>query len=143
LKNNAYQILLGLKNDQATADLGWRTTTYNLATKTAALNWYASNQPEKARAMALDAVINYAPGPVRMTAIGVLGRVKDEADKRVVFNLLIELAKGRPYAPMQAAINALANYGDKAAIPVIESRKNHSLHFARGTVASALARLGR
>ena len=143
VKNNAYQILLGLKNDQATADLGWNTMTYNLATKTAALNWYAAHQPEKARKMALDAVINFAPGPVRITAINVLGRVKDEKGDRVVFNTLIEIAKGRPYAPMQAAINALATYGDKAAIPVIESRKNHSLHFARGTVASALARLGR
>lgn len=93
--------------------------------------------------MALDAVINFAPGPIRMTSIGILGRVKDEPGSRTVFNVLIELAKGRPYAPMNAAINALAEYGDKAAIPVIESRKNHSLHFGRGTVASALARLNR
>ncbi len=141
MKNNAYQILLELKNDQATADLGWKTTTYNLATKTAALNWYATNQPNNARKMALDAVVNYAPGPVRMTAISVLGRVKDEPGKREVFNTLIGLAKGRPYSAMSAAINALVEYGDKAAIPVIESRKNHSLHFGRNLVANALTRL--
>ena len=143
LKNDAYRIMLALKNDLATADLGWKTTTFNLQTKTAALNWYASNKPDEARKMAIDAVINFAPGPIRMTAIGVLGRVKDEPGSKDVFNILIDIAKGRPYAPMQAAINALADYGDKAAIPVIESRKNHSLHFARGTVASALARLSR
>ncbi len=143
LKNNAYQILLELKNDQATADLGWKTTTYNMATRTAALNWYATNQPNTARKIALDAVINYAPGPVRMAAIGVLGRVKDEPGKREVFNVLVEIAKGRPYSPMSAAINALAAYGDKAAIPIIESRKNHSLHFGRGLVAGALARLSK
>lgn len=143
LKNDAYGILLRLNNDAKTAELGWKTTTYNLQTKVAALNWYAGNQPEKARGMALEAVKNYAPGPVRMAAIGVLGRVKDIKGDREVFNLLIEIAKGQAYAPMQAAINALAEYGDKAAIPVIESRKNHSLHFARGTVAGALARLNR
>ncbi len=141
LKNTAFQILLNLKNDRATADLGWKTTTYNLATKTAALNWYATNQPATARKMALDAVVNYAPGPVRMTAISVLGRVKDEPGKREVFNVLVGLAKGRPYSPMSAAINALVEYGDKAAIPVIESRKNHSLHFGRNLVANALTRL--
>lgn len=143
LKNSAYGVLLAMNNDQATADLGWKTTTYNLQTKKAALNWYASHKPDHARALALDAVRNYAPGPVRMTAISVLGRVKDEIGSRVVFNTLINLAKGRPYAPMSAAINALAEYNDKAAIPVIESRKNHSLHFGRGTVAGALARLNR
>ena len=143
LKTTAYQILLGLKNDQATADLGWKTMTYNFAVKNSALNWYAAHQPDKARSMALDAVINFAPGPIRMTSISVLGRVKDEPGSRAAFNVLIGLAKGRSYAPMSAAINALAEYGDKAAIPVIESRKNHSLHFGRGTVASALARLSR
>jgi HEAT repeat protein len=143
MKNTAYQILLNLRSDEATAAMGWKTTTYNMATRSAALNWYASHQPAKARKMALDAVTNFAPGPVRMAAIRVLGQVKDEPGKREVFEILIGLAKGRPYAPMQAAINALADYGDKAAIPVIESRKDHSLHFARGTVAGALARLGR
>ena len=142
-KNNAFQLLLALKNDQATADLGWKTTTYNLATKAEALNWFASNQPAKARKMALDAVVNFAPGPVRMTAIGVLGKVKDEPGKREVFNVLVDLAKGRPFSPMRAAINALVAYGDKAAIPVIESRKNHSLHFGRGLVAGALERFSK
>lgn len=141
LKNTAFQILLAKKNDQATADLGWKTTTYNMATRTAALNWYAANQPAKARAIALDAVINYAPAPIRNTSIAVLGRVKDEPGKQVVFDVLVGLAKGRPYAPMAAGINALVEYGDKAAIPVIESRKNHSLHFGRNLVAGALARL--
>ena len=134
---------MSINNDEATAKIGWNLKTYNLATKAAALNWYAEHDKAKARTMALDAVKNYAPGPVRMTAISVLGRVKDAEGSREVFNLLISIAKAHDYAPMQAAINALADYGDKAAIPVIESRKDHSLHFARGTVQSALARLNR
>ena len=143
MKNTAYQILLNFNNDVETAALGWKTKTYNMATKVAALHWYSNHRQEKARAMALDAVRNFAPGPVRMAAIGVLGHVKDVSGDREVFNLLISIAKQRDYAPMSAAINALAEYGDKAAIPVIEARKNHGLHFARGTVASALARLNR
>jgi aminopeptidase N len=143
LKETAYESLIRAKSDAETAELGWNTTTYSLGTKTAALNWYATNDKDKARKMALDAVRNFAPGPVRMSAISVLGRVKDEPGKREVFDLLVQLAKGRAYAPMDAAINALASYGDKAAIPVIESRRNHQLHFGRGTVESALARLNR
>ncbi|MBS1727014.1 MAG: M1 family metallopeptidase [Armatimonadetes bacterium] len=143
MKNNAYDILLRINNDEKTAELGWNTTTYNLGTKIAALRWYSYHEPEKARQMALDAVRNFAPGPVRMAAIGVLGHVKDIRGDQEVFDVLIALVKARPYAPMSAAINALAEYGDKAAIPVLESRKNHSLHFARGAVASAIARLSR
>ncbi len=143
VKNAAYDKLLSVRNDVATAELGWNTTTWNLQTQTRALNWIADHDKDRGRAMALKAVREFAPGPVRMTAISVLGRVKDASGSSEVFDLLISLAKGRAYAPMDQAINALANYGDKRAIPVIEARRNHSLHFARNTVEGALARLGR
>jgi aminopeptidase N len=141
LKNAAFSTLLSIKDDDATAQLGWNTTTYNLQTQSAALSWWASKNPDKARALALNAVKNYAPGPIRIIGINVLGMVKDEPGKREVFDLLSELVKGRAYTPMSSAIGALATYGDRAAIPIIESRRNHSLHFGRGTVRSALARL--
>ena len=143
MKNAAFEKLLAVRNDVATAELGWSTTTWNLQTQTRALSWFAANDKDRARTMALKAVKEFAPGPVRMRAISVLGQVKDAAGSREVFNLLVSMAKGRPYAPMDQAINALADYGDKRAIPVIESRKNHSLHFARNTVEGALARLQR
>ncbi|HLO97417.1 MAG TPA: M1 family metallopeptidase [Fimbriimonas sp.] len=143
LKNTAVNLLVYTKNNVETAEKAWSTKTYNLATKSAALNWFANNDKDRARKMALDAVRNFAPGPVRLTAISVLGRVKDEPGKREVFNLLVSLAKGRAYTPMNAAVGALADYGDKAAIPVLESRKNHSLHFGRNSIESALARLNR
>ena len=143
VKNAAYEKLLSVRNDVATAELGWNTTTWNLQTQTRALNWFADNDKNRARTMALKAVKEFAPGPVRMTAIDVFGRVKDSSGSTEVFDLLVGLAKGRAYAPMNQAINALADYGDKRAIPVIESRRNHSLHFARNTVKGALARLQR
>jgi aminopeptidase N len=143
MKNAAFDKLLSVRNDAATAELGWNTTTWNLQTQTRALSWFAANDKDRARTMALKAVKEFAPGPVRMQAISVLGQVKDATGSREVFNLLVSLAKGRAYAPMDQAINALADYGDKRAIPVIESRKNHSLHFARNTIEGALARLQR
>lgn len=143
VRNAAYDKLLAIRNDVATAELGWNTTTWNLSTKTRALNWFADHDKDRARMMALKAVREFAPGPVRSVAIGVLGRVRDKAGSNEVFDLLVSLAKGRAYVPMNQAIWALEMYGDKRAIPVIESRKNHSLHFARNTVQSALAALKR
>ncbi|MEI7576549.1 MAG: M1 family aminopeptidase [Armatimonadota bacterium] len=142
MRNAAFDKLISVRNDAATAELGWNTNTWNLQTQTRALTWFAANDKDRARTMALKAVREFAPGPVRMRAISVLGQVKDAAGSLEVFDLLVSLAKGRAYAPMDQAINALADYGDKRAIPVIESRRNHSLHFARNTVESALARLG-
>lgn len=141
MKNAAYEKLLAVRDDVVTAELGWSTTTWNLQTQTNALSWFAKNDKDRARAMALKAVREFAPGPVRMRAISVLGQVKDASGSQEVLDLLISLAKGRAYAPMNEAIGALAEYGDKRAIPVIESRRNHSLHFARGTVEGSLARL--
>lgn len=143
VKNTAYDKLLSVRNNLATAELGWNTATWNLQTQTRALNWFADHDKDRARTMAVKAVREFAPGPVRMAAISVLGRVKDVSGSSEVFDLLVSLAKGRAYAPMNQAINALADYGDKRAVPVIESRRNHSLHFARGTVEGALARLNR
>ena len=143
MRNAAFDKLLSARNDVATAELGWNTLTWNLQTKTRALNWFAQNDANRAREMALTAIKGFAPGPIRMTAISVLGSVKDKPGSNEVFNLLISIAKGRAYVPMDQAINALADYGDKRAIPVIESRRNHSLHFARNTVEGALARLQR
>jgi aminopeptidase N len=140
-KNAAFDVLLALVNTEEIAELGWNTTTYDLQTQVSALNWYASKQPDKGREMALKAVKEFAPGPVRIAAISALGRVRDKEGSREVFNLLVQLAKGRPYAPFSAAVEALASYGDKAAIPVLESRRNHNLHFARNVIESALSRL--
>jgi len=143
VKNAAYQNLLNLKNDEATANRGLTMKTFNLAPPQAALHWLAAHQPDRARQLALTWVKDFAPGPQRMTAISVLGQLKDKPGEHEVYDILIGLAKSKSYAPMSAGINALADYGDPKAIPVIQARANHSLHFARGTVQGALARLRR
>lgn len=142
MKNTAYDLLLGHKNDSATAEIGLKTKTYNLGPQQSALRWIARNDAGRAREIALD-WLKTAPGPLKLTAVSVLGQVKDREGSKQVLGILMNYARGRSYGIMNAAINALAEYGDKSAIPVLEARKNHSLHFARGTVNGALARLKR
>jgi HEAT repeat protein len=57
--------------------------------------------------------------------------------------MLASFLSERSNGQLRAAIRALAAYGDKAAIPLIEKRANHGLHFVRSDVRSALSQLGR
>ena len=79
---------------------------------------------------------------MRITAIGVLGRVKDKPGERRVYDALAAIMTERSNSPLRAAIAALGEYGDKAAIPLLKSRQDHGLHFVRGDVTRALAQLG-
>ena len=88
----------------------------------------------------MDPAFEYAE-PLRMTALSALGRLKDEPGKREVYNTLVEYLKERSNSPLRTAIAALADYGDKAALPLIEAHKDHSLFFVRQDVERALARL--
>ncbi len=121
----------------------WNTPSWDESFRTWALNAWASTAPDRAREVALAALTDGSSEPVRLTAISVLGRVKDKPGERTVFNALAAMMTERSNSPLRAAIGALADYGDKAAIPLLERRKDHGLHFVRGDVARALAQLKR
>ena len=121
----------------------WRTPSFDDGYRTWALEGWAEFAPDRAREAALAALTDGSSEPVRLTAIRILGRVKDKPGERVVFNALAAMMSERSNSPLRTAIGALADYGDKAAIPLLEKRKDHGLHFVRGDVANALRRLGK
>jgi hypothetical protein len=143
MRNAAFSSLLAMRDDEATAKLGLATKTYNLQTQIEGLEWYTRKMPNEARKMCLEMIRKPALGPLRAAAITGLGAVKDAPGQRDVYETLIKISQERNYTPMTNAINALAQYGDKAAIPFLEKRANHSLHFVRGTVRNALNTLKR
>jgi len=107
-----------------------------------ALQYWITNQPNRARELCLRLVRSDATAqPIRMQALGALGRLKDEPGKREVYETLVGFLKERSNSPLRTAINALAEYGDRAAAPLIEAHGDHSLVFVRHDVASALSRL--
>lgn len=81
--------------------------------------------------------------PLRVTAIGVLGSVKDLPGQSKVYEALAVVAQENSFGAKTAAINALGEYGDKRAIAILEPMKDNSLHFIRRSVAAALSRLGK
>lgn len=141
LRMAALQSLYTLTKDASLIDAASKTERFDDGYRTWALDRLAEVDPNHAREVALRALGGGASEPVRLQAIRVLGRLKDKPGDRTVFNALAAMMTERSNSPLRAAIGALAEYGDKAAIPLLEKRQNHGLHFVRGDVANALERL--
>ena len=109
--------------------------------RASALRWWATHQPSIARAKCLE-VLNGPPNePLKNESVRQLSVLKDAPGEHVVFDMLMGLAGQQSYATRQAAISALANYGDKRAIPVIEPLTKSSLFFTRRAAEAAIAQL--
>ena len=143
LRLSALRSLYALTKDPALVEDAWKTPRFDAGYQTWALQTWAGNQPDHAREAALVALKDGSPEPVRLTAIRILGRVKDKPGERTVYEALAAMIDERSNSPLRAAIGALGDYGDPAAIPLLEKRREHGLHFVRGDVDAALSRLKR
>ncbi len=142
LRLTAVQSLYALTKDAAVLNAASMTDRYDDGYRTWALGRLAEADPDRARDVALAALKGGATEPVRLTAIAVLGRVKDKPGERRAYDALAAIMTERSNSPLRAAIAALGEYGDKAAIPLLKARQDHGLHFVRGDVTRALAQLG-
>ena len=142
VKEGALSSLLTLTSDPALADQAFQTDSYDDGFRTIALDWWSGHNPNKARTVALEALSGKADEPVRLASIRLLGTLKDRPGDHAAYEMLASLMTQRSNGELRAAIAALADYGDRAAIPLLQKRKNHGLHFVRQEVAAALARLG-
>jgi len=141
IRTAALDSLLRLSNDEAIADEALEVDSYNESYRRTALQWWEGHNADHARDLAMERIKGDADEPVRLACIAILGRVKDKADEHKVYDTLAAMVSERSVDELQAAINALADYGNKDAIPVIQKRAHHSLHFVRRTVEAALRRL--
>jgi aminopeptidase N len=142
VKEAALSSLLALTSDPALADQAYQTDSYDDGCRTRALDWWADSNPDKARETALAALAGKANEPVRIASIRILGRLKDKSGHREAYDVLASLMTERSNGELRAAIGALRDYGDKSAIPLLEKRKDHGLHFVRHEVEAAIESLG-
>lgn len=142
LRQEALQAYVGHTADELAVQRAWTMDSFNDGFKTFALGWIANKRPEDARRMALGSLTG-ASYPVQLTAVRVLGRLKDKAGERVVFNALVKYLGSTGFSGRMAAIGALQQYGDKAAIPAIKKFENSSMFMIRGAAQDAIAQLNR
>ncbi|HTQ08831.1 MAG TPA: HEAT repeat domain-containing protein, partial [Fimbriimonadaceae bacterium] len=78
--------------------------------------------------------------PLRVTAIQVLGRVKGGKD---VFDALVKVARETSYGARGAAIQSLAELGDKDAIAILKPISTHAPNGIMGTARAAIDSLSK
>jgi aminopeptidase N len=141
LQNNALSGLLNASKDRVLADEAWSRDSQWEMFRISALNWFAEHEPKEAYERCIRILEDRPNEPLDLSAVGLLARLKNEDADRKGYRLLIQIAQEPSYGLRMAAVNALASYGDKAAIPVIEPLTKSSLFFTRRAAAAAIARL--
>jgi len=141
LRRDTMRSLIRMTGNPQLLERAWSTNGYADIFRVLAIEHWAERDPEKGRTVALDVLENPPSEPVRVFAIRALGRLKDPAGDRRAYDALIRVAQERSFGARTAAINALAQYGDKSAISVLQPLSTHSLSFIRNAAKSAVERL--
>jgi aminopeptidase N len=129
------------KNDELAAK-AWAMPSYNEGFRNTAMFYYVRTDPDKAREMALNVLANPDSEALRRTCISVLGGLKDKPGEHRVYDALIKVVEERSFGARNDAINALATYGDKAALPHLIPLESNSMVFTRRAAKAAVQQLG-
>lgn len=124
--------------DEKAVRKAWQTDSYGDSFRRYALDWFVGQYPDEGRQMALASLGPTASFPLRTSAIRHLGRLKDKLGEKRVYQALVEAFKKPGYGIKQACIGALADYGDRAAIPLIQPYTTYSQVFVAETARNAL-----
>jgi HEAT repeat protein len=143
MRNSALNGLLTQAKNSDLADAAWDKDSQDEMFRLAAIRWWARHDRDKARAKCLEILKSPPNEPLWLEAIRQLGGLKDSPGNQEVFDALMAEAKGTSYGTRMAAVDALATYGDKRAIAVIEPLTKSSLFFTRRAAKGAIARLER
>lgn len=131
-----------LTHDPTLIEKAWTMNGHQDGFRVYALNTWVTDAPDQARAKSLEILKGGYSEPLRVTAINVLGRVKEKEGETAVFSALCKVAAEPSFGARIAAIRQLGGFGNKAAIPVLEPATHHSLHFMRRAAAAAIKQLG-
>jgi aminopeptidase N len=144
IRFSALASLYRTTNDAALIDLAWNTASPNEAFKTFALDNWQRTQPERVRQTCLDTLRTSTNTILRIDATRRLGQLKDAPGSRDVYNALVEIVREHgSNQPRIAAANALAQYGDKAAIEYLRPLANEGNTRFANAVRGPLGRLER
>ena len=135
-------MLLDWSSDAALADRLWKSRAFDDGYRVMAMNWYGKNRPDAARTMALSVIAHPDSEPLRIAAIRVLGQVKEASGSHDVYDALVAVANENSYGARAAAVTALGQVGNKAAIPLLTKISEHAPNGIEGAAKAALKALG-
>lgn len=141
IRQGALRGLINMTDDETLVEKAWNTDGYQDEFRQLALRWWQRKKPEVARERCLACLSRPTAEPTRVTAIGILGNLKDKPGETRVYDALAAILKETSFGARERAIGALAEYGNPAAIPLLEPFRTHSLVFFRESSEGAIASL--
>jgi len=143
VREHAMQSLLNVSTDPALALNAWNRKAFDDGYRVMAVRWWGDHAPDVARKKCLEILKNPDSEPVRVAAIRVLGQVKDKPDEDSVFHALAKVAQETSFGARAAAIQSLAQLGNKAAIAILKPITTHGNGAIRGAASSAISQLSK
>ena len=143
IREHATQSLLNDSNDEELATATWTKKAFDDGYRVMALDWWGKHTPEAARTKAMAILRNPDSEPVRIMAIRVLGRVKDNPEEEFVMRALVKVAQETSYNARNAAIQSLGQLGNKAAIPYLKAIATHAPNGIKGTASNVIDQLSK
>jgi aminopeptidase N len=143
VREHATQVLLKWTTSPELAGQTWNLKAFDDGFRKMAIEWYGEHDPDKARSMCLEIVPHPDSEPLRITAIQVLGRVKEKPGDHAVYEALIKVAQETSFGARREAINALGQLGHKAAIAILQPITTHAPGGIRGAASAAIDRLNK
>ncbi len=137
-----FRALTFQRKDDALVESASKTDSDGDAFRIFALE-YDNPNPDAMREKCLAILKNPPSEPVRVAAIGHLGELKDRTGQKRVYAALVAVAREPSFGARSAAISALGQYGDRAAIAVLQPLTRHPLSFFRGDAERAINALSR
>lgn len=132
--------LYRLTNDASLIERAWNTKSSIESFQTFALDQWQRTDPDRVRRVCLETLRTSNNTALRIDATRRLGNLKDAPGSREVYNALIEIVRDHgSNQPRLAAANALAQYGDKAALeflrPLVNEGNTRFANAARGPLS--------
>jgi aminopeptidase N len=141
IRLTALQSLVNLTQDEALIQKAWTTDGYRDEFRQFALGWWQGHNQDAARENCLDILAHPTSEPLRVSAIGMLGGLKDKPGDTRVYEALTGILKETSFGARSRAISALAQYGNPDAIKLLIPLKTDSLVFFRQAADGAIATL--
>jgi hypothetical protein len=139
IRFSALSSLYTLTNDESLVARAWETDSPNEAFKTFALDRWQRTDPDRVRSLCLGTLRSSTNTILRMDATRRLGSLKDAPGSSEVYEALVEIVRDHgSNRPRLAAANALAAYGNKAALeflrPLANEGNTRFANAARGPI---------
>lgn len=141
IKSVAFTAILHLTKDSALVEKAWSRNSVGDSFREEALQWWMEHDKVAARKHALEAIDKQMSEPVVLSAIRILGELKELPGETVVYDHMLKVLSGTAWSQRMSAMQALVSLGNKDALPIIDAMRHETLWMTKQAAEGAYQQL--